>query len=174
MKEIRELLKGEKCLRDTEYIECVKDLLKDPKCQQMIECIQHGNTTTFKHCLDVSYFTYRVCKAYGLDYRSAARGALLHDFFLYDWHGYERKTGNYFHGFTHPRVALHNANHYFDLNEIEQDIIVKHMWPLTVVPPKYKEGYVVMYADKHCGFVETTRRIKHAGGHFCRNVLKIT
>ena len=81
MKEIRELLKGEKCLRDTEYIECVKDLLKDPKCQQMIEYIQHGNTTTFKHCLDVSYFTYRVCKAYGLDYRSAARGALLHDFF---------------------------------------------------------------------------------------------
>ena len=50
MKEIRELLKGEKCLRDTEYIECVKDLLKDPKCQQMIEYIQGNIDLVISYC----------------------------------------------------------------------------------------------------------------------------
>jgi len=29
------------------------------------------------------------------------------------------------------------------LNEIEEDIIRKHMWPLTLVPPKYKESFIV-------------------------------
>ena len=34
------------------------------------------------------------------------------------------------------------------------------MWPLTVIPPKSIEGYVVMYADKYCGFIETANRVK--------------
>ena len=57
-------------------------------------------------------------------------------------------------------VALHNANKYYKLNNLERDIIVKHMWPLTVIPPKSIEGYVVMYADKYCGFIETANRVK--------------
>ena len=79
---------------------------------------------------------------------------------LANWHTHCKETGNHFHGFTHPVVALHNANKYYNLNNLEKDIIVKHMWPLTIVPPKYMEGYVVMYADKYCGFVETASRVK--------------
>lgn len=155
-----EWIKDERCIKDKKYMECVYDILSSKVFQSMREYIQHGNTTTLKHCLDVSYVSYRICRRYGLDYRSAARGGLLHDLFLYDWHGYAKRTGNHFHGFTHPRVALHNANHYFELNNVEQDIIVKHMWPLTVIPPKTMEGYVVMYADKYCGLFETVNRIK--------------
>lgn len=155
----KDWLINEKCIRDKEYLDCVYDILISPVFQKMNDYIQHGTTTTLKHCLDVSYVSYKICKSYGFDYRSAARGGLLHDLFLYDWHGYARRTGNYFHGFTHPRVAHHNATHYFDLTDKEQDIILKHMWPLTIVPPKNIEGYVVMYADKYCGLLETVRKI---------------
>lgn len=155
----KDWLINEKCIKDKEYIECVYDILASPIFQKMNEYIQHGKTTTLKHCLDVSYVSYKICKSYGLDYRSATRGGLLHDLFLYDWHGYAKRTGNHFHGFTHPRVALHNANHYFDVSDKEKDIILKHMWPLTVIPPKSIEGFVVMYVDKYCGFIETMRRI---------------
>ena len=153
-------------------MECVYDILGSPVVKQMNDYIQHGNTTTLKHCIDVSYVSYKICRSYGFDYRSAARGGLLHDLFLYDWHGYAKRTGNYFHGFTHPQVALHNAKHFFELNHNEQDIIVKHMWPLTVIPPKSPEGYVVMYADKYCGLIETVKRIKNFKTIIDKKVLK--
>jgi uncharacterized protein len=38
---------------------------------------------------------------------------------------------------------------HFELNDIEKDIIVKHMWPLTFIPPKYQESLVVTFADKY-------------------------
>ena len=68
--------------------------------------------------------------------------------------------------------ALNNADKYFKLNDVERDIILKHMWPLTVIPPKTMEGYVVMYVDKYCGFLETVNRIKKKWPNF-ENAIKI-
>lgn len=160
--EQEEWLTGKDCLRDKRYMECVYDIMNHDKFKEMSNYIQHGTTTTLEHCLSVSYTSYKLCKHLELDYISAARGGLLHDLFLYDWHTHFRETGKRFHGFTHPKTALTNAEKFFDLNEIEKDIIVKHMWPLTVVPPKTMEGFVVMYADKYCGFMETIEQIKNS------------
>ena len=44
---------------------------------------QHYETSTFDHCYMVSYYCYKVCKKLKLDYKSAARAGMLHDFFLY-------------------------------------------------------------------------------------------
>ena len=100
---------------------------------------------------DVAYLSYRISKYLKLDYRSTARGALLHDFFLYDWRNHDvpdlpRKK---FHGLEHPAIAVDNARKHFSINEIEEDIIKKHMWPLTLSPPKYKESFIVSFADKY-------------------------
>ncbi len=154
-------LKEHECAQDKVYMDCVYDIMSHAKFQKMDEYIQHGTTTTLSHCLQVSYVSYKICRVYGLDYRAAARGGLLHDLFLYDWHYHTKETGNHFHGFTHPQVALYNAKHHFKLTEKEKDIIVKHMWPLTVIPPKSLEGYVVMYVDKYCSILETIERIRN-------------
>lgn len=114
---------------------------------------QHRDVTCLAHSLFVSYTAYCVCKRLGLDSRSAARGGLLHDFFLYDWH--DKNAQRKFHGFTHPRTALINADKYFSLNNVEREIIRKHMWPLTIIPPIHAESYVVLLADKYCAFMET-------------------
>lgn len=155
-----EWLQGEECLTDIEYLECVHDILKNETVQSMNGFIQHGCTTTLTHCLHVSYFSYKICRKCGLDYCSAARAGLLHDLYLYDWHTHARETGEHFHGLTHPSAALKNASRIFELNATERDIIIKHMWPLTIIPPKTWEGYVVMLADKHCGFMETVLRFR--------------
>ena len=73
---------------------------------------------------------------------------------MYDWHTHARETGEHFHGFTHPRVAMDNAVKYFQVSEKEQNMILRHMWPLTPIPPKYREGYAILYADKLCGLTE--------------------
>ncbi len=111
----------------------------------------HHDSSIYDHVVKVSYLSYRICKYLKLDYRSAARGGMLHDFFLYDWrnHDVPDLPKKEFHGIEHPRIALVNATKYFTLNEIEKDIIVKHMWPLTLAPPKFKESFVVSFADKY-------------------------
>lgn len=140
---------------DREYMECVRDILEHPVFNSMEQYIQHGNTTCRDHCIHVSWKSSLLCRRYGGDWRSAARAGLLHDLFLYDWHTHAKETGKHFHGITHPRTALINARKYFDLSKEEEDIILRHMWPLTLIPPRTAAGMAVALADKVCTVEET-------------------
>lgn len=115
----------------------------------------HGNYNCYEHCLHVAYYNYKWCRLLRLDYLSAARAGMLHDLFLYDWHTHAQKTGERFHGLTHPRTALKNASRYFKLNNTEKDIILTHMWPITLLTfPRTKEGWITILSDKYCCFLE--------------------
>ena len=88
---------------------------------------------------------------------------MLHDLFLYDWHTHKRedKKWSSFHAFKHPKVALQNATSIFHLNAIEKDVILNHMWPVTIKIPHYKETVVVTFADKLSASKETIRHIQN-------------
>lgn len=118
--------------------------------------IQHGDTTCYAHSVDVAYQSYIIAKQLRLklDYRSLIRGALLHDFFLYDWHKPDK--GRELHGFSHPRAAHDNAVKHYKLNAIEKDIILTHMWPLTLTKiPRFRESSLVCAVDKIQSLKET-------------------
>lgn len=138
-----------------EFYSYIKDLVHHPAVLEMKKYPHHGTTSCYQHCLNVSYYNYRICKYFGLDARSAARAGMLHDLFLYDWHEHAAKTGDHFHGMTHPKAALRNAERYFELTDLEREIILRHMFPVTPVPPKHKEGFVICFTDKYCGSCET-------------------
>ncbi|HBC96222.1 MAG TPA: HD family phosphohydrolase [Clostridium sp.] len=141
---------------DIEYRKCINDLIASPVVLSMQNFVQHGSLSCLEHCINVSYKSYVICRYLNLNYRSAARGGLLHDMFLYDWH--TSKPENGLHAFVHPILALKNANMYFVLNDVEKDIIAKHMWPLTLKPPKYGESLIVSSVDKYCAFTETLNK----------------
>ena len=61
------------------------------------------------------------------------------------------------------RIALKKAQKEYDLTDREKDIIKKHMWPLTVVPPLCREAWIVTTADKYCSLLETLKLRKGAG-----------
>ncbi len=145
---------------DMGYLAGVQDILEHPVFLSMDHYYQHGTTTCKEHCIRVSYLSYRICRRLGLDSRSAARAALLHDLFLYDWHTHAKLTGERFHGLTHPRTALNNAVRYFELTDQEQNMILRHMWPLTPVPPATAEGVAVCCADKVCSLAEVVGNIR--------------
>ena len=86
---------------------------------------QHGETSCLRHSINVSYLSYLYCRDHGWQARAAARAGLLHDLFLYDWHFHAKETGNYFHGLTHPRRALENAQRLFSLTDREKNIILQ-------------------------------------------------
>ena len=136
----------------------LEEFIHSPYIHQMQNYTQHGHTSCLDHSLLVAYYSYYLAKHLHLssDYKSIIRGALLHDFFLYDWHEKGDRKG--LHGFTHPKVALANAEKHFLLNAKEKEIIVKHMWPLTLKLPRYKETYIVSLADKYCSIIETLKR----------------
>lgn len=140
-----------------EYLQCVNDLVAHDAVQSMQNYTQHGDTNCLTHSLYVSYYSYvlslKLSRFVSLDVRSIARGALLHDFFLYDWHEKGDRKG--LHGFTHPKAALKNATLHFQLNALEKDIIEKHMWPLTPKPPKYLASFLVSMVDKYISTLET-------------------
>lgn len=121
--------------------------------------MQHGNVSVFEHCVAVCLCSIKIAKLLRIHYDLEAliRGALLHDYFLYDWHVNDDPNRR-LHGFFHPSVALENALEDYDLSKKEQDIIKHHMFPLTIIPPMCREAWLVCLADKICAGKETLLR----------------
>ncbi len=143
-----------------EIIEKGGDIILSEQMEPLKVYIQHGSTTVFEHSLSVAKHSLLIAhfieNRFGLkcDRKSLVRGALLHDYFLYDWHD-KQVPGRRIHGFTHPGTARRNAVRDFEMNTKEQDIIAKHMFPLTIIPPRHRESCVVCIADKWCAICET-------------------
>lgn len=137
-----------------EYKKCVRDIAKHDAVERMKHFEHHGETSCYQHSLHVSYYNYIICKKLGLDYKAAARAGMLHDLFMYDWHYYKSPKNERMHGFQHADKALKNAGKYFKLTEKEGDMIKKHMFPLTITPPKYRETCVIVLTDKFCSMCE--------------------
>ncbi len=130
----------------------VSDLLNDPDVMSMQDLDHHGDISCFDHSLFVAYLSFKIARRTGMDYRAAARGGLLHDLYLCKW---EEENIGLSRLWSHPQRALKNAEDRFDLNDLEKDIIEKHMWPLTLTSvPKHRESFVVSIADKVCAMAE--------------------
>ncbi len=131
-----------------EFVSIVAPLMAHPSIIKLKDCNHHFGKTRLNHVLDVSWLSFKISKYFNLNCQAAARGALLHDLFHYDW----LREGPRWHGFRHPAIALRNASQAIELTDMEQDIIKKHMWPLTLVPPKYAESWIVCLADIYCSW----------------------
>lgn len=143
--------------------ECVEDILNHEEYKQLAAYTHHRPFTTLEHSLRVAQIAYnwsiRLESTLHLDTQAITRGALLHDFFFYDWH-HLRPDGARWHGFRHPRIACQNAERCFRLTEKEKDIILSHMWPLTIRRPRSREAFLVMIADKMASIQEFRFKFK--------------
>ncbi|SFI60698.1 uncharacterized protein SAMN04487775_10388 [Treponema bryantii] len=121
--------------------------------------IQHGVCSVYDHSVQVAVLSVSLtrCLRLPVNYNILVRAALLHDYFLYDWHLPHGKL----HGFFHPRVALENARKDFLLSIREENTILRHMFPLTPIPPKFLEGWIVCICDKICAIREVFKRKVH-------------
>lgn len=135
------------------------DILQSDNFIKSKDYIQHGTMSVNSHSLNVAKYSIALSQKLGIqcNQKDLVRGALLHDYFLYDWHDVKRENYSPLHGFFHPGIALKNAEKEYKLTPKQKDIISKHMWPLTVVPPRCKEAWIVTAADKYCSFMETLR-----------------
>ena len=106
----------------------------------------------------VSLLSFLWAKKWNFDYKSAAIGGLLHDFYDKPWQTADHKLvkhtkKNFFqqHGFVHALEATKNAYRYFPeiMTPKIENIIRRHMFPLNIHPPRYKESWIVTCVDKY-------------------------
>ena len=136
---------------DKEFLEIIKPIL-DLEEFNNTKFQKHHGITRYDHSMNVAYITYIVTKNLKLNYKEATFAALIHDFFndeVKDENGYKRLV-------DHPKHALKNAKKYFELTDLQKDIITKHMFPITLTPPKYKESILVSLIDKYSSINERT------------------
>ena len=117
----------------------------------------HGKVTVFEHSLSVAVLCVLLAEFFrvSVDNKTLVRGALLHDYYLYDWHVPEK--WHRLHGFTHAKRALQNADRDFTLNDVERNMIETHMFPMNLKLPAHPESVILCIADKLCAWRETAR-----------------
>ena len=147
-----------------EIWQLASDIFKNSNIFEMAKYVHHRHSTVYEHSLyvtkmSIKYADFLEKLHIKVDRKSLIRGALLHDYFLYDWHD-GSAPGNIhpkLHGFYHPGIALKNAVKDYNLSKREKDIIKKHMWPLTLNPPRCREGWIICVADKYASTLETLK-----------------
>lgn len=137
-------------MRDEKFCALIREIVSTKEFQGMKRYQHHIKGSVFDHSVKVAYLCYKHYRRFGthIDLKELLRGALLHDFYLYDWHDWV--PGHRLHLFTHPKFALQNAlKKYPDLTRREQDMIRNHMFPVTPwTLPRTKAGWIICFYDK--------------------------
>ena len=148
-------------MSDNHEMEAIlSNIQSDARVQRMKNYIQHGCVSTYEHCESVAKLSYAIDSVLSLrsDLNVLLTGAMLHDFFLYDWH--EAGDGSHrLHGFRHASRASENAKKYFDIDDRTKHVIYSHMWPLNPERiPRSREAWIVCIADKWISIQESLFR----------------
>lgn len=140
---------------ERQVIKSLRELFDRTDIHEMMSYYQHGDTSCLEHTVAVVYCALEIASRLSISVHKEEliRAGILHDYFLYDWH--DGKAERKIHGFTHPGIALKNAEVKLNLTQRERDVIKKHMFPLTVKPPRYRESWLICMADKICALRET-------------------
>ena len=142
----------------SQYFKIIKPIINTKIFQEAtLKNIHHRNKILFNHLIKVSYKAFLKAYRKKLNYRLAALGGLLHDFFIYNRYDQPKGLKQLNHGLIHGYIAYNNAKKYGFLDNCNnvkelEEIIVKHMWPFSKHPlkgmPKSKEAWIVLIEDK--------------------------
>ncbi len=159
---LKAVLSRKNLSENDEFYDCIRDLLASQSVEHLKDFSHHLGTSRFQHCLNVSYYNFLVCRKLGLDARAGARAGLLHDFFFYNRRDCKKSDIKGFHVSVHPMIAFTNAAELFPISELESDMIVCHMWPITKNFPRHRETFVITFVDKFCAVAEiATSAVNH-------------
>ena len=137
-----------------EFNSLIQDIVENKSFNKLNKELHHG-ITRYEHSMRVAKLTYKICDLFNMKKTAdVTRAALLHDFYVNDdlvSNNGASKLGE------HPTVALENSKKYFELTDIQSDIIKTHMFPCNSNIPKYKESWLVSGVDKAVSTYEMLR-----------------
>ena len=150
-----------------EWLDIVKDILLNDEFQKRKLFPHHHEMSVWDHSILVSFRAFIIAKTFNARQDICAIAGLLHDFYPWSWINTEeleildggkyleenkrkKKTIFEMHGFTHAKAAAENYIKYFPELENKRitNSIKRHMFPLNIIPPRYKEGIIITAVDK--------------------------
>ena len=148
-----------------EWYEIVKEILNSDEFQNRQYFPHHHYYSVWDHSIIVSFRSFLIAKRLRINPRNCAIAGLLHDFyevaFIYSAElealseKYVKDTNQHKklfkkHGFTHAKQAAENYTKFFPdlVNAQITNAIKRHMFPLNIIPPRFKEGWIITYVDK--------------------------
>lgn len=136
--------------------EIYQSFLHDEKILKMKEISMHRGSNCYIHSFKVAKLAVkRALRHKKGDLKIILIGAILHDYYLYDWRVDKSKMRH--HMGNHPYVAAENAEHDFGIHESIKKVIRSHMWPVNFRDfPKTKEARIISNADKSIYIKEIT------------------
>lgn len=140
--------------QEKEFYIIAEPILRNSEFQRRKTYLHH-NDSVYDHSLRVAWTSYNMAKHLQkyikININNVVIGALLHDFYTTPWREYKNPILWKKHGFVHGKIAYDNASKIFPnlMNKRIENTIKRHMFPLTITPPKYIEGWIVTLADKY-------------------------
>ena len=140
------MLISEEEKRELEYI--YQSFLHDDKILKMKEISMHRGSNCYIHSFKVAKLAIkRALRHKKVNLKTVLLGAILHDYYLYDWRVDRSKMKS--HLTSHPYIAAENAERDFGIHEPIKKVIQSHMWPFNIKEfPKTKEARILSLADK--------------------------
>lgn len=139
----------EDILNDNEFVALCSNIIYNEKFLKLKEYRHHKKITVYEHSLKVAYYSFLAMrKKYDVD-KDILSAALLHDYYLYDWHDRKKYPRKGLHGYMHALVSAKNAKRDFDISDKTYSIISKHMFPLNLTKfPTSRGDWLVGFEDK--------------------------
>ena len=130
------------------FFQITKEIIYTENFLKLKQFRHHGNISTYTHVIKVAYlsFSFAVKHQFKIEKKELIRAALFHDLYFYDWH--DKHNGVHLHGLFHPAKAVKNATRLYQISKREKKHMAHHMFPLTLIPPTTKEGWLICIFDK--------------------------
>ena len=115
------------------------------------EIPHHRGVSVAEHSLNVAKESCRIAewlerRGVSVSAEDVVRGSLLHDIGMTETPVF--RSPSWKKAYSHPDRGAELAREEYRANEVQEDAVRRHMWPICVVPPKHREGWIVLAADK--------------------------
>ena len=130
--------------------EIYQTFLNDEKIKKMKGINMHRGSNTYVHSFKVAKKSIKRAiksRKKNIDFNVVLIGAILHDYYLYDWRVERNKRKK--HGRNHPNISSENATRDFQISDKIKKVIKSHMWPINIKEfPTSIEAKIVSISDK--------------------------
>ena len=129
--------------------ETIRELKQEGRLDEEKLAMQHGTTSIYRHSLNVAYTSLWMMERWQirLEPKITCERALLHDYFLCDWHQKDSRTACTASVTQKQRLKC-TERLPFKLKEKISSHVICSLW--IPVPPQCREAWIVCLADKWC------------------------
>ena len=140
------------------------DILSSARFRKAGTIPHHKDSSVADHSVRTAERCLRIClwlnrRGIEVSHRDTVRACLLHDIGMTEDRVFESRSWR--KAFSHPQTGARIAKKEFDANTEQSNAIARHMWPICVLPPRHRTGWIVLAADKYVSVREAADVLKN-------------